>query len=152
MGQRLGVEVEVHEYQAGPGVHLYGHQGEIVVADGAEASAGGDLPETAGEVPSPAVVGAAQLGDAGARSLADGVASVAADVLEAPKHAVFAPNQDDRIFTEAVLEPVAGVGNVVDGAGHMPHLGPHALVLQLGELGGEVALDGDLHRGFGGQA
>ena len=152
VGQRLGIEIEVDEHQPSPSVHLHRHQGELVIADRAKAPAGGDLPEPAGEVPSPAVVRAAQLSDAGARALADGVAPVAADVLEAPEDAVFAPNQDDRVLAEAVFEPVAGVGKVVDGAGHVPHLGPHPLVFQFGEFSGKVALDGDLHRGFGGKA
>ena len=151
VGQRLGVEVEVDEHQASPGVHPHRHQREVVVADRAEAPTGRDFPQPSGEVPSPAMIRAAQLGDAGSRALADGVTSVAADVLKAPQHAVVAPHQDDRVLAQPVLEPVAGVGDMVDGAGHVPHPGPHALVLQFGELWRGVALNRDLHRGLGSQ-
>ena len=149
--QRLGVQVQVHEHQAGPSVHPHGHQRHIVVAQQAEASPGRDLPDPAGEIPRPAVIGAAQLAHAGAGALADGVAPVAADVLKTPEGTVVAPHQQDRVPAEPVLEPVAGVGDMVHGAGHVPHPGPHPLVLQIGEPGRDVAMDGDPHRGVGGQ-
>ena len=58
-----------------------------------------------------------------------------AHVLERAQPAVVSADDQHRVRTGAVLEEVAGFGDVVDGAGDLPHLRPQARFLERGEVG-----------------
>ena len=70
---------------------------------------------------------------------------MAADVLEGAQRAVVAADDEDRVGPATVFEVVAGLGDVVDRAGELPHLRPHPLDFELRERAGVVALRG--HQG-----
>ena len=77
-------------------------------------------------------------------------AAVAAGVLERPHTHVLGAHHDDRLVEELVLDEVAGLGDLLEPAGHLPDPRPEQLGLHLVEVRVEVALLGDpvgeLHR------
>src|ERR1019366_6816090 len=104
------------------------------------------LPQLPGQVPGPTVIWAADLAQAGARALAELVAAVQADILKPPQHAVVAPDQNDRVRTDRVLEEVARIGDVIDRARQLPDLRPKFGQLACCEVGGDVAVRRYRHR------
>ena len=95
-------------------------QRDVLVAQRAEALARRHLAQLALQVPGPAVEPAAQLGEPAADALAQRVAAVAAHVLERAQLAVVAPHDQHGERADAVLEEVAGLGDVVDAARDLP--------------------------------
>ena len=67
---------------------------------------------------------------------------MAAYVLEGTQRAVVTANNEDRIGPATVFEVIPGFGDMVDGAGGLPYLGPHPLDFELRERRGVVALRG----------
>ena len=78
---------------------------------------------------------AANLGEPLAAALADRIATVTADVLERAQLAVVAAHDQHGVRTGAVLEVVAGLGDVIDGARDLPHVRPETLLFERGEVG-----------------
>ena len=130
----------VDEDDGAPGVHRHREQPVLLRRQRSETPPRGHLAQPAGEIPRPAMEGAAQLGQPRGRPLADGAAPVPAHVLERPQHGVVVPHDDNRVGTAAVLVGVARLGHVVGRAGQLPHPGPQPLELQLGE--GRVGVAG----------
>ena len=81
---------------AAPRVDLRREEREVVVAQRAEALPRRHLAQPARQVPRPAVVAAAQLGEPVADALAEQVAAVAAHVLERAQLAVVAADDQHR--------------------------------------------------------
>src|SRR5213076_2784097 len=92
--ERSRVEVHVDEHERTPRGDLHGKEREVVVAERAEALARRHLAEAPPQVPRPAVVVAPQLPEPAARALAEGVAAVAADVLEGVQVAIVAAHDE----------------------------------------------------------
>jgi hypothetical protein len=151
LGQRHRVGIGVHEHDRAEGVDRRREQRVVVVAEGTEALARRHLAQPAVEPPAPAVVAAAQLLEPVPGAGADEVAAVAAHVLVRAQRAVEVAHDEHRQVADAVLEVVAGIGDMVDGARDLPHAGPHALELERGELGREIARLRDARR-LGGRA
>src|ERR1700730_13340492 len=71
---------------------------------------------------------------------------MAAHVLEGTQRAVVTANNEDRVRPATVFEVIPGFGDMVDGAGELPYLGPHPLDFELRERRGIVALRGHHRR------
>ena len=132
--ERLGVGVEVHEDQRAPRAHLHVDQ-RVVVVEHAELAARRHLAQPAVESPRPAVERAADLRQVRARAAAELAPAVEAHVLERAQHVVVAAHDEHRVLTDAVLEPVARLRDVVDGARELPRARPHVGQLACEELG-----------------
>src|SRR5271168_859094 len=71
---------------------------------------------------------------------------MAAHVLEGAQRAVVTANNEDRVRPATVFEVIPGFGDMVDGAGELPYLGPHPLDFELRERRGVVTLRGHQSR------
>ena len=66
--------------------------------------------------------------------------AVQAGVVEPGDRAGFGAHDDDRVVADRVLEEVARRGELLLATGDLPHARPQPLELEVGELGGGVAL------------
>ena len=127
--ERVGLEVDVHEDERPPRVHLDGEERVVVGVEAGLALGARRLEQAAVEPVRPRVVGTLQrLAVPGA--LHDDVAAMAADVDEALELALLVPDEDDRDGPGLGGEVVAGLA----------HLGRHAGVLP-GVLEDPLALE-----------
>src|SRR5690606_17858912 len=139
----IGIEADKHEPAPGGGAHR--RQGHILGSHG-----GATLPVlgiqnadvVAVQIPLPGVETAVELVDAAA-PLQQFTAAVGTDVVEGANGVVAIPHQDDGLVGDVVHTVVAGGGNVLLPAGHLPYPVPQFALFQLGEFPGDIALLGN---------
>ena len=114
VGERFGVEREVHEDERAPGVDPHGNQAGVVGRSDAELAARRHLAQRAREVVRPTVERATDLGEAEAGSLAECAAAVPARVLERAQLEIVAAHHEHRDGPDAELVEVARVRDVIE--------------------------------------
>ena len=137
--QRLGVGIGVHEDEPAPalGAHPpepqpFGQVGELVRVH--------HLGEPAVERVAPRVVAALHeaVGEAPGTGGEPG-AAVEAGVVEGADRPVVAPDDEDRLVPDLVLDEVARLGELLLAARDLPDPAPQPVQLEAGELGRRVA-------------
>src|SRR5690606_3111417 len=139
----IGIEADKHEPAPGGGAHrceahvLGSHGRATPPVLGVE-----DANIVAVQIPLPGVETAVELVNATA-PLQQFSAPVGADVVEGANGVVAIPHQDDGLVGDVIHTIVAGGGNVLLPACHLPYPVPQFALFQLGEFPGDIALLGN---------
>ncbi len=142
-GSHFRIHVDEHEPAPPADSHVaeadqvVGHRlGKVVSVD--------HLRDVTFEVPPPPVVRASDLGRGECtHARHQPGAAVRTSVEEGLDVVIVAAHDDDRLVADGVLEEVAGLGELLFAASHLPHAGPQALHLDVEELTRGVASTGD---------
>ena len=141
LAQRCGVRVEADEHEAGPGFAMHGTKAQPIGGHALREALGVErAQQLAVEVVLPAVEQAAELAGVTTARLAEPIAPVHTDVVTRGERAIALAHHQHRLGADLIREVVAGLGCVRGTAREQPHLGPHALPLELRELAAGVAL------------
>jgi hypothetical protein len=138
--ERLGVRIHVDENETTPGADLHLGQTELLGNDLREVPLARHLLERAVEVPGVAVERAPQLRDRSGLfpQLAP---AMEAGVVEGLDLVRTGPHEEDRDVGDVIDLGVTDLRQLALPAGHLPHLRPESLFLELVDLPSDVAVD-----------